>query len=329
VRLAMPKGHGRPPVALLPLCLNGTQPLAPPAPPGAAVGDDGLIHVAFYDTRRRPNEKGMRRASALFNSSRVRFHALLTYPRQIEGFRVTPLTMPPSASCIHRNLCRLSHGPGPQYLYKPLLHWVFPQDVQRVIVLDTDVVVLRDIGELWAEFDRFGTAMVGIANEQSNLYHNHAIGKNGGVQLLDLAKMRASQRYADALDLYASGSDRRYIGYLGDQTLYSFMAWSHADLLYQLPCEWNRQLSMQFGFRNASVHSCPRRCGLLHANFGVLKCVANVMQSDPSCETWKQLRTGVTANGAPPPPAVAACPGSRRGEFRRAATRFFSDCCRE
>mmetsp|Transcript_32643 Transcript_32643/g.85348 ORF Transcript_32643/g.85348 Transcript_32643/m.85348 type:complete len:272 (+) Transcript_32643:3-818(+) len=271
----------------------------------------------------------MRRAAALFNSSRVRFHALLAYPRPIEGMRVTPLTLPPAASCIHRNLCRLSHGPGPQYLYKPLLHWAFPRDVRRVIVLDTDVVVVRDIAELWAEFDHFGSALVGIANEQSNLYHNRAIGKNGGVQLLDLAGMRASQRYADALDYYASGADHRYIGYLGDQTLYSFMASSHADLLYRLPCEWNRQLSMQFGFRNATVHACPRRCGLLHANFGILKCVATVMQNNPSCETWRQLRTGVTADGAALKPEVVVCPSGRRGEFRRAATRFFSDCCRE
>ncbi|KAL1529306.1 hypothetical protein AB1Y20_000260 [Prymnesium parvum] len=267
----------------------------------------------------------MRRAAAVFNSSRIQFHALLSFPQPIEGMRVTPLRLPAPARCIHANLCRLAHGPGPQYLYKPLLHWVFPRDVKQVIVLDTDVVVVRDIAELWAQFRHFGTAVLGVANEQSNLYHGTSIGKNGGVQLLDLEKMRNSQRYAEALDYYASGP--RYIGYLGDQTLYSFMAVSHSDLLFQLPCEWNRQLSMQFGFRNATVHACPRRCGLLHANFGILKCVATVMQSDPSCETWSRLRTGVSFSGAMPP-QIASCPASRKGEFRRAATRFFSDCCR-
>ena len=129
----------------------------------------------------------MIRAAALVNSSRVRFHALLSYPRPVPGMRVAPLAVQGPAACLYRNLCRQAHGPGRQYLYKPLLHWVLAADVRRVIVLDTDVVVLRDISELWAEFGRFGDAMIGVANEQSNLYSGDAIGKNGGVQLLDLA----------------------------------------------------------------------------------------------------------------------------------------------
>jgi hypothetical protein len=259
------KSGGPPPI--LPLCLNGTMPKVPP-PALDADGSD-LIHVAFYDTRRKPNEKGMLKAAALFNSSRVRFHALLSYPQAIRGMRVHSLHLPPRARCIHRNLVRLSHGPGPQYLYKPLLHWVLPQDVERLIVLDTDVVMIRGIEELWAEFDHFGGAMLGVAKEQSNLYrcvswvqtggmwagHCHAwrpsvthrslpahrrgaIGANGGVQLLHLGRMRSSVRYAVGLDHYAAGLDGRWIGYLGDQTLYSFMGSSHPDLFYQLVRAW-------------------------------------------------------------------------------------------
>ena len=82
---------------------------------------------------------------------------------------------------------RLSHGPGPQYLYKPLLHHVMPADVDRLILLDTDVVVVRDIRDLHAEFD-FGTAVLGVSNEQSNLYGKNGEGKNGGVQLLHFAQ---------------------------------------------------------------------------------------------------------------------------------------------
>uniref|UniRef100_A0A7S0PZA7 Hexosyltransferase n=1 Tax=Coccolithus braarudii TaxID=221442 RepID=A0A7S0PZA7_9EUKA len=321
---------------------NGTQLISPPALHGLSFSDNGnlMYDVAFYDTRSNPNEKGMRRAAALFNSSRVRFHALLSYPREIQGMHVTVLSLPDPARCIYRNLCRLSHGPGPKYLYKPLLHWVFSQDVKRIIVLDTDVVVIRPISELWAQFDHFGDAMIGIAYEQSRLYvdqHGKNYGTNGGVQLLDLEKMRASKRYAEALDWLASGigqsqhgnaNGRYYIGYLGDQTLYSYLAKSHPDLLYRLPCEWNRQLSMHFSTRNASVHACPQPCGVLHANFGPLKCVAGIMQSNPSCETWKQLRTGVALNNGALPMKFAKCPGSREREFRSFSERFFSDCCR-
>ncbi len=301
----------------------------PPAASTAAATSDDRIDVAFYDTRKNANVNGMIRAAALVNSSRVRFHALLSYPRPVPGMRVAPLAVQGPAACLYRNLCRQAHGPGRQYLYKPLLHWVLAADVRRVIVLDTDVVVLRDISELWAEFGRFGDAMIGVANEQSNLYSGDAIGKNGGVQLLDLAKMRASKRYAEALDRYASGAAGKYIGYLGDQTLYSYMAVSHADLMHRLPCEWNRQLSMQFGFRNATVHECPRRCGLLHANFGPLKCVAAAMQADPSCETWRRLRNGQKPGAISDGQRVTRCSiGARQDAFRRATARFFADCCR-
>ena len=141
--------------------------------------------------------------------------------------------------CVYRGLARLAHGPGPAYLYKPLLHYLMPT-VRRLILLDTDIVVLQPIERLYRQFDGFGAAVVGVANEQTNMYQRSSgwrlIGKNGGVQLLDLAKMRASQRYAEALDRYASGAAGKYIGYLGDQTLYSYMAVSHADLMHRLPC---------------------------------------------------------------------------------------------
>ena len=155
-----------------------------------------------------------------------------------------------------------------------------PRDVRRLILLDTDVVMLRDVRELYAEFERFGTAAVSVANEQSRLYGKME-GKNGGVQLLDLAAMRASAKYNGILDFVGTGRDGRRIGYLGDQTLYTFLANDHPDLFYKLPCEWNRQISAHFGFSNASVHACPRRCGILHANFQPFKCVAWMMQAKP------------------------------------------------
>ena len=94
---------------------------------------------------------------------------------------------------------RISHGPGPQYLYKPLLHFLLPT-VKRLILLDTDTIVLQPIGELWAHFGRFPSgAVLGVANEQTNMYQRASgwteVGKNGGVQLLDLHAMRASTEY--------------------------------------------------------------------------------------------------------------------------------------
>jgi hypothetical protein len=59
--------------------------------------------------------------------------------------------------------------------------------------------VLRPIAELWNLFRRFGGAVLGVANEQTNMYQRASgwteVGKNGGVQLLDLHAMRASTEY--------------------------------------------------------------------------------------------------------------------------------------
>ena len=62
----------------------------------------------------------------------------------------------PKATALYRRLCRHATGPGPIYLYKPLLHLVLPVSVSRIIVLDTDLFLFEDIGGLWAQFDRFG-----------------------------------------------------------------------------------------------------------------------------------------------------------------------------
>lgn len=300
------------------------QRLVVPAMPGS---DDGRIHVAFFDTRPRPSADSMLRAAKLFNASNVQIHALLRSPMEIKGMRVHALTMPTHAECIYKGLARLAHGPGPHYLYKPLLHWIMPPDVRKLILVDHDTVLVRPVAELWAEFQRFGGALIGVGNEQSLLYQKKSnwelVGKNGGVQLLDLAAMRASSDYSEAIDRVASGEAGRYIGYLGDQTLYTFMAASHPRFFYNLPCQWNRQLSLHFGFKNASVHRCEERCGLVHANYAPLKCVANLMQQDPSCASWKRLQDeALTSKSCP----RNLQPSARR-MFMSSVRVFFSDCC--
>lgn len=294
----------------------------------------GGIDVVFLDTRWPPPIAAMQHTAAAvarLTTTTTRFHAVLREEVAIAGWRVHPLRLPPHAECIFNGLSALATGPGRAYLYKPLLHWVLPASLRRVIVLDTDVAVVRDLRALWSAFASFGGAVVGVANEQSIMYQRvsdwQLVGKNGGVQLLHLARMRSSLAYASALERVASARGGRRIGYLGDQTLYTFLAAEEPRLVHRLGCEWNRQLSPgRTSFANASLHACPARCGILHANFGALKCVARLMQESPSCAAWGAL---VDQAGRPNAtcPAPALWAHFKRRAFQRAIREHFADCC--
>ncbi len=79
--------------------------------------------------------------------------------------------VPVAAAALYRQLSRTATGPGPIYLYKPLLHLVLPRWIVRLIVLDTDLFFFSDIAGLWAEFSAFGPrALLGLAAEQCPSY---------------------------------------------------------------------------------------------------------------------------------------------------------------
>lgn len=155
---------------------------------------------------------------------------------------------------------------------------------------------------------------------------------------MDLERMRGSKAYALALDRWASGAVQRRIGLLGDQSLYTQLTGSHPRLFHTLGCEWNRQLSMHFGFGNATTHRCPRRCGLLHANWRPAKCIAHLFQRNPTCERWTTFVEQLTNQSDP---NYLRCPhgypfqGGRDRpplrpiiNYRNGLARFFADCCK-
>jgi hypothetical protein len=139
-------------------------------------------------------------------------------------------SLPADAAELHRQYIRRTHGPGSIYMYKTLLHKLLPAELERVLVLDTDLYIPapHDLRGLYAEFDAFPpSAVLGVANEQQPTYwptFGKLAGSNGGVQLQHLARMRDTSdpngpgaRYAAELARCATGACGD-IGYLGDQT---------------------------------------------------------------------------------------------------------------
>ncbi|KAK2523673.1 Large [Columba livia] len=131
------------------------------------------------------------------------------------------------------------HYSGIYGLMKLVLTKTLPSNLERVIVLDTDITFATDIAELWAVFHKFkGQQVLGLVENQSdwylgNLWKNHrpwpALGRgyNTGVILLLLDKLR-KMKWEQMWRLTA------------ERELMSMLSTSLAD---QLPCFWNVQLS--------------------------------------------------------------------------------------
>jgi len=175
-----------------------------------------------------------------------------------------------------------------------------------VIVLDTDLFLFSDIALLWAHFDSFAPSeLIGVAAEQCPSYQEvralGGIGVNGGVQLLHLGAMRRSEEYARLMHAYAA---RRHsglpmkpggIGWLGDQTLYSWMTvnGTHGGrrVFHVLPCGWNRQIGTHMaGWRGFwQSHACATPCYLLHGNFIHHKSFMESLKADPTGRSCKEV----------------------------------------
>uniref|UniRef100_A0A5F9D0I6 LARGE xylosyl- and glucuronyltransferase 1 n=1 Tax=Oryctolagus cuniculus TaxID=9986 RepID=A0A5F9D0I6_RABIT len=147
------------------------------------------------------------------------------------------------------------HYSGIYGLMKLVLTKTLPANLERVIVLDTDITFATDIAELWAVFHKFkGQQALGLVENQSdwylgNLWKNHrpwpALGRgyNTGVILLLLDKLRKMKWE----QMWRLTAERELMGMLStslaDQDIFNAVIKQNPFLVYQLPCFWNVQLS--------------------------------------------------------------------------------------
>mmetsp|Transcript_10821 Transcript_10821/g.20987 ORF Transcript_10821/g.20987 Transcript_10821/m.20987 type:complete len:323 (-) Transcript_10821:378-1346(-) len=281
--------------------------------------------------------------------------------------------LPSRILCLYEQLTSCITG-GRKYsqvqafMLKPFMAWILPSNIPRVIMLDMDVAFLRPPHQLWAKFEFFDDALVGLAREQSDLYTwatNLAHAYNGGVQLLDLARMRGPEeaRYISALTAACRTHEeiaRQYgkrrnctkfaptsvrFGMLGDQSLYTYMAYKEQSLFFNIGCEWNRQLgswlssspsSKRGWLERPDLHACPtERCAALHANGAGLKCAAALLRTNSSCANWKDFvrRTGEKAlvKTVGPYDSGRLCGSSdlpsKRYATASALRTYYIDCC--
>ncbi|XP_073977175.1 xyloside xylosyltransferase [Rhodnius prolixus] len=147
------------------------------------------------------------------------------------------------------------------------LYRVAPINQDRIIMLDIDTLIKKDIGQLFKVFQQFNSTNVfGASPELTPVYHhilyvyrnkhkNTSLGEpqssggfpgvNSGVLLLHLDNMRKSSLYQKMLtkEIVDSLAEKySFKGHLGDQDFYTLISLEHPELMYLLDCGWNRQL---------------------------------------------------------------------------------------
>ncbi len=149
-----------------------------------------------------------------------------------------------------------SHYSGLFGLMKLTLPSLLPESLQRVIVLDTDLMLMGDILSLWKYLDVIFAQgkLMGLVENQSdwylgNLWEGHnpwpALGRgfNTGVMLFNLKKMRDYNWN----HLWNTITTRALFQYkstaLADQDIINKIIVEEQHLHYILPCSWNAQLS--------------------------------------------------------------------------------------
>lgn len=137
-------------------------------------------------------------------------------------------------------------------LFKPcasqrLFYPYLIESTDRVLYVDTDILFLRPIDDLWSLFDRFEPEqLAALAPEgevpELNWYKRFAqhpyvqpLGVNSGVMLMDLAKMRDA-RWRERMLAYR----RQHTSIpWGDQDLINIYFAESPEKLYLFSCDWN------------------------------------------------------------------------------------------
>lgn len=193
-------------------------------------------------------------------------HAISTsLVRSDDSLHLLPVEeLPPRASSYLESLHPSCHARGYGYLFLKVLAGELLTGSERIIIIDSDSIVLGDLADLWREFDHFGEQhIVGMVVDQSDRYYYrlqnpeddvysvgwrgvpHGVGVNGGLLLLHAERAR-KVAFADALaNLTHVGAAERAAGLLSafcdlaEQDTLNLAIARRPQFWRPLPCSWN------------------------------------------------------------------------------------------
>ncbi|GMR47230.1 hypothetical protein PMAYCL1PPCAC_17425, partial [Pristionchus mayeri] len=143
-----------------------------------------------------------------------------------------------------------AHRAGNLGYLRMFIHNLLPLYVEKVILMDTDAIILEDIDVLHGYFQKMENqgAYFGASLDMYNRYGireklpNTKMGPNVGVVMLDLKRMRETNWD----DLWREET-MRLLNEFGpptasEQDTFASLEFSHPSWCYRLPCQYNFQL---------------------------------------------------------------------------------------
>ena len=144
-----------------------------------------------------------------------------------------------------------ANGPGE---VKLILNEILPPDLDKVVVLNNDIVLNSDIGELWRLFSQFKeNQVVGLVENQSKFYTHWldrstpnwpAIGQgyNTGVILFDMKGLNSMAWWQTWTNVAMKRLRVHNKTTLVEQDVLNAVIYDHPHLLFEVPCSWNIQV---------------------------------------------------------------------------------------
>ncbi|XP_067653238.1 glucoside xylosyltransferase 2-like [Haliotis asinina] len=127
------------------------------------------------------------------------------------------------------------------------LPYIIP-NVTRLIYVDTDVIFLSPVDNLWGQFDHFNKSHIAALVQESedityDWYKRIAktpyygkLGLNSGVMLMDLVRLREHQWLEKIINYFKEYLPKLL---LGDQDLINIYFYFEPEKVYVCSCEWN------------------------------------------------------------------------------------------
>ncbi|XP_061109011.1 glucoside xylosyltransferase 1-like isoform X1 [Conger conger] len=227
------------------------------------------VHLAVVSCGQRLNETlTMLKSAVLFGQRPLTFHifaedqlhqgfraALEAWPEPFRSrfnFTIYPISFPRENAAEWK---RLFKPCASQRLFLPILL----KDVDSLLYVDTDILFLRPVEDVWAFLSRFNSSqMAAMAPEHEDPriawysrfarhpYHGRT-GLNSGVMLMNMSRMRAKLFKNDMTSVSLSWEDllmpllQKYKLNItwGDQDLLNIIFHHNPESLFVFPCQWN------------------------------------------------------------------------------------------